>query len=86
MELEFGKPENPTVVERQLGLSLLEANAAILREERWKYVHCNGGLPPLLFDLEADPTEIKNLAGDPRYEKELSRLSRRMSDQPSLTP
>ena len=86
MELEFGKPANPTVVERQLGLSLLEANAAILREERWKYVHFNGGLPPLLFDLEADPTEIKNLAGDPRYEKELSRLSRRMSDQPSLTP
>jgi arylsulfatase A-like enzyme len=80
MELEFGRPGAPTVIERQLGLGLLEANVAILREHRWKYVHFNGGLPPLLFDLEADPSEMKNLAGDPNYDKELLRLSRKMLD------
>jgi arylsulfatase A-like enzyme len=80
MELEYGEPGNPTVVERQLDLGLLEANAAIVREDRWKYVHFNGGLPPLLFDLEADPSETRNLAGDPRYGNELLRLSRRMLD------
>ena len=80
MELEFGKPGNPTVVERRLGLDFLKANAAILREERWKYVHFNGGLPPLLFDLEADPAETRNLSADPLHEKELPRLSRKMLD------
>jgi hypothetical protein len=29
-------------------------------------VHC-AGLPPLLFDLDADPQETRNLAGDPAY-------------------
>lgn len=80
MELEFGKPGAPSVVERTVGLELLEANAAILREHRWKYVHFNGGLPPLLFDIESDPFETTNLADDPRHESELLRLSRKMLD------
>lgn len=80
IELEFGKPGFPTTVERQLNLGLLDSNAAILREHRWKYVHFNGGLPPLLFDLETDPVETNNLAVDPRYSNELLRLSRKMLD------
>ena len=80
MELDFGEPGTPTVVERRFGLGLREANAAILREARWKYVHFNGGLPPLLFDLEADPDETANLAADPAYLPELARLARKMLD------
>ena len=37
-----------------------------VRERDWKYVEIEGG-SPLLFDLVNDPTEIVNLAGDPRY-------------------
>jgi arylsulfatase A-like enzyme len=38
----------------------------IIRDARFKYVHFTK-LPPLLFDLRADPGEFTNLAGDPHY-------------------
>ena len=36
------------------------------RDRRFKYVHF-AGLAPLLFDLENDPDEFDNKAGDPAY-------------------
>lgn len=51
--------------ERQFGIGPRQCNLAVIRGERYKYVHFNGGLPPLLFDLEADPGERRNLAEDP---------------------
>jgi choline-sulfatase len=38
----------------------------MLRRDHWKYVHY-AGLPPQLFDLEADPEELRDLAGEPVY-------------------
>ena len=37
-----------------------------LRKDRWKYVHCDAD-PPQLFDLQADPREMQNLANDPAH-------------------
>ena len=37
-----------------------------LRQGRWKYTHCELD-PPQLFDLEADPHELENLAGNAAY-------------------
>ena len=79
-ELDLGDPERPTVWQERLNLPLSRCNLAILREERFKYVHVNGGLPPLLFDMIDDPFETRNLAGDPAFASELSRLARRMLD------
>ena len=70
----------PTRCQRALGLPLARANLAILRQRRFKYVHFNGGLPPMLFDLAADPDESRDLAGDPAYAPELLRLARAMLD------
>ena len=61
-ELDFRDPVEATRYQRRLGLSSAEANFAVLRERRYKYVHFNGGLPPLLFDLENDPGELTDVA------------------------
>lgn len=50
--------------ERALGISSDECSYAVVRDERYKYVHF-AALPPLLFDLVEDPQEMHNLAGKP---------------------
>jgi choline-sulfatase len=42
------------------------APACILRQDAFKYVHCRHD-PPMLFDLNADPDELRNLAGSPDH-------------------
>ncbi|HXF67832.1 MAG TPA: sulfatase-like hydrolase/transferase [Burkholderiales bacterium] len=39
--------------------------AFMIRRGKWKYIHYVG-LPPMLFDLEADPFELADLGQDPR--------------------
>lgn len=51
---------------RELGLDLDAASLAVIRDNHMKYVHF-AGLPPLLFDLQADPGELLNVADDPTY-------------------
>jgi arylsulfatase A-like enzyme len=52
--------------ERDLGLDIDEASLMVIQDEKWKYVHF-AALPPLLFDLENDPDQFRNLAGQPAY-------------------
>lgn len=53
--------------ERHFGIGPRDCNLAVIRSERFKYVHFGGGLPPLLFDLQQDPGELRNLANDPAF-------------------
>jgi arylsulfatase A-like enzyme len=53
--------------ERHFGLAPQQCNLSVVRTDRYKYVHFNGGLPPLLFDLKEDPDETRNLAEDAGY-------------------
>lgn len=65
-EFDFRSIENGSA-EKHFGLKPQQCNLAVLRMERFKYVHFGGGLPPLLYDLDADPGELDNLAGDPAF-------------------
>lgn len=46
-----------------LGLHMDQCSLAVIRDERYKYVHFDA-LPPLFFDLREDPNELVNRAGD----------------------
>lgn len=65
-EFDFRSIEKGSA-ERHFGLKPQQCNLAAIRTERFKYVHFGGGLPPLLYDLQNDPGELKNLAGDPAF-------------------
>jgi len=52
--------------EIRFGLPSRSCNLAVIRDAATKYVHF-AGLPPLLFDLEADPGETRNLAQEPAW-------------------
>lgn len=63
--------------ERELGVRLDDCSIAVIRDRRFKYVHC-GGLPPLLFDLVDDPDETRNRAADPAYAQHTLAMAQRM--------
>jgi arylsulfatase A-like enzyme len=54
------------LLERAFGLTLEECSIAVLRDDHGKYVHF-AGMPPIFFDLDADPEQIVNRAADPEY-------------------
>jgi choline-sulfatase len=47
----------------------------MLRVGKWKYCHYVGA-PPQLFDLDADPEELTDIAGDPRFGATLAECER----------
>jgi arylsulfatase A-like enzyme len=57
-----------------LGIDEAEARLIMVRDKRWKYVHCEG-FRPMLFDLETDPQELNDLGVDPACEAERARLA-----------
>ena len=46
------------------GLAVDECSLAVLRDTHGKYVHFTG-MPPVFYDLDEDPDELHNRAGDP---------------------
>jgi arylsulfatase A-like enzyme len=64
-EFDFRDPADDSA-EAELGLTLHQCAMNIVRGPRYKYVHFTR-LPPLFFDLERDPGELENRAGDPAY-------------------
>lgn len=63
--------------QRHFGLHMDECGLAVLRDDRWAYVHF-AALPPLLFDIVADPGQLNDLAGDPAHEPVIADCQARM--------
>jgi len=75
-ELDFRNINDDSVDDR-FGISIDECCLSVVRTTTEKYVHF-AGLPPLYYDLAADPAEMCNLAGDPAYAVEERDMARRM--------
>ncbi|MFK7894115.1 MAG: sulfatase-like hydrolase/transferase [Granulosicoccus sp.] len=83
-EAELGEPDTPTCYQQQNSLHASQANFAMYRDAFYKYVHFNGGVEPLLFDLQNDPDEHMSLHDDPacsakRHELAVRLLEHRMT-------
>jgi arylsulfatase A-like enzyme len=65
--------------ERMLGIASDQCCYAAIRGKKFKYVHF-AALPPLLFDMESDPHETRNLAQDPAYTAVLLQYAQKMLD------
>ena len=50
-----------------LGVTPGDSRMFMLVDRRWKYVYAIG-FRPMLFDLEADPNELRDLGADPQHE------------------
>lgn len=70
-EVETLKPETA------LGLTSDQCSYAVIRDSDYKYVHF-AALPPLLFDMRADPHETRNLAADPAMRDTVLRYAQKM--------
>jgi arylsulfatase A-like enzyme len=67
LHYEFDFRDVPgTMPEQPLGLDMDACTLSVLQDEAYKYVHFTA-LPPLLFDLRADPHQFHNVAEDPAY-------------------
>jgi len=57
---------SPTPMAARLGVAPRDARLFMVADRRWKYVHAEG-FRPMLFDLENDPQEFRDLGADPEY-------------------
>ena len=69
---EYDYSMQPAAVE--LAVAPRDARLFMIADDRWKYVHAIG-FRPMLFDLAADPDELRDLGGDPAYEDVRAKLA-----------
>lgn len=79
-EAELGELVQPTRFQKAWHLPAQQTNFAVLRSDAYKYVHFNGGIPPLLYKLENDWQEHNNLASDPAHAPTLQHFAAQMID------
>ena len=61
-------------VAARLGVAPRDARLFMVADGRWKYVHAIG-FRPMLYDLQSDPDEFRDLGADPAFAAERARLA-----------
>ena len=72
-DLHYSQPETA------LNVPMDKCGLAVVQDEHYKYVHF-AALPPLFFDLKADPRQFVNRATDPAYSARLVEYAQKMLD------
>ncbi|MBY4896771.1 alkaline phosphatase family protein [Cupriavidus sp. AU9028] len=57
----------------------LQARMFMIADKRWKYIHAPG-FRPMLFDLEQDPHELRDLGADPAHAGQCERMARALGE------
>jgi arylsulfatase A-like enzyme len=63
----------------KLGIAPRDARLFMATDARWKYMHAIG-FRPMLFDMQSDPEELRDLGADPAYAAERERLAAALSE------
>jgi len=78
----------PAPMAVRLGVAPKDARLFMVADQRWKFIHAEGGFRPMLFDMQSDPEEFFDLGDDPAqapiidlmYQR-LGKWGRRMSQR-----
>lgn len=63
----------------ELGLEPRDARLFMVADKRWKFMHAEGGFPPMLFDLESDPDEQNDLGSLPEFSSIVTLMQERLA-------
>ena len=66
-------------VAAKLGVEPRDARLFMVADKRWKFVHAPG-FRPMLYDLETDPHELRDLGADPVYVAERQHLATALAE------
>ncbi|WP_150524602.1 sulfatase-like hydrolase/transferase [Roseibium sediminis] len=77
---------------QELCVSIRDARLFMIFDGRYKMIHAEGGFRPMLFDLQEDPKEYRDLGSSPDHKDEIDRLydclaewGRRMSQRVTVS-
>jgi len=72
----------------QLGVTNRDARLFMITDERYKFIHAEGGFKPMLFDMQTDPSEFHDLGESSTHSdvialmyQRLGKWARRMSQR-----
>jgi len=69
---------SPTRMAKNLDLAPRDARLFMVADKRWKFMHAEGGMRPMLFDLKNDPDEFCDLAENPDYGNNIKMMYERL--------
>jgi len=81
-----------TPMAARVGVAPRDARLFMIADKRWKFMHAEGNVQPMLFDLQNDPEEYFDLGTDSAYQSvidtmycRLSQWARRRSQRTTLS-